>query len=131
MFGLPLGHLESLHDLSIKLSELQNDYAQVGDAEAAGSVRQMGQQLGKRLQAGATKLESEMTGMAIELRFLDPAASAGRIAEIRQRRDEIGELASHVKPRLSNISDTEVILLAERIKNQGEDAAFKWLLNRQ
>ncbi len=131
VFGLPLGHVVSLNGLSSQLSELQNHYAQSGDAEAAESVRQMGQQLGKRMQAGVTNFISEMTGMAIEQRFSDPATSAGRIAEMRQRLDEIRELSSNVEPRLSNISDTEAILYTERIKYEGEEAATNWLLNRQ
>jgi hypothetical protein len=131
VFGLPLGHVVSLNGLSSQLSELQNHYAQSGDAEASESVRQMGQRLGMRMQAGVTTFISEMTGMAIEQRFSDPATSAGRIAEMQQRLDEIRELSSNVAPRLSNISETEAILYTERIKSEGEQAATKWLLNRQ
>ena len=114
---------ESLHGLSIQLSELQNHYAQSGDAEAAESVRQMGQQLGMRMQAGGTNFVNKLAGMGVEKRFLDPAKSAGRIAEMQQRRDEIMELANYVELRLSNSNDTEAILYTARLKHESEEAA--------
>jgi hypothetical protein len=131
VFGLPLDYIGPIKDLSNRLFDLQNDYARSGDVEAAESVRQMGQQLGRQIQAGSVSFISELTGMTIERRFLDPATCAGRIADMEQRRDEIRELGSNVEPRLSNMSDTEVILYTERIKHEGQKAATEWLLDRK
>jgi hypothetical protein len=132
MFALPLDYIEPIKDLSNRLFDLQNDYARTGDVEAAESVRQMGQQLGRQIQAGNSLFLQELIGMSIERRFLNPTTSEARIAEINQRISQFKELnngaESSLSNTLSNMSDTEVILYTERIKHEGEEAANQWLL---
>ena len=136
MFDLPLGYIEPIKDLSNRLFDLQNDYARSGDVEAAESVRQMGQQLGRQIQTGNSLFFfQEFIGMSTERRFLDPTTSEARIAEIDQRISQFKELnngaESSLSNTLSNMSDTEAILYTERIKHEGEEAANQWLLDRK
>jgi hypothetical protein len=123
-------HFGKLHLLSHRLSDLQKSYSQSGEAEAAESVRQMGLRLGKSLQAETGISISTLVGFVIEKPFLDPATSAGRIAEIDQRRGEARELSSQLNSRFFKISDKDMILYIERFKQEGEEAAAKWLINR-
>ena len=62
MMGLQRRQIEPMRDLSKQLANLQTGYSSAGDMGSAESLRQMGECLGRQMQASAGYLIDELIG---------------------------------------------------------------------
>ena len=137
-----LPELTRLKQVSIDLVDLAKRYDQAGDTAAAQAVREMGMNLGRRLdQPGQTTLIQALVGSAIEriiLNSMDPNAPygdsgltpKGAADAIAARRKSLRELADRTEPILLNLPDSELAHFYDRLKMYGEVAALRWVVNQ-
>ncbi|MBU4199588.1 MAG: hypothetical protein KKE37_05295 [Verrucomicrobia bacterium] len=141
-YGAELPQLSKFRELSLRLLDLQDQYAQAGDTDMAQSVIEMGLLLGSQMQGAANSaLLSMIGGMSIErqvLQRLDPDAvltASGqtvgeRLTELEQHTQIIRKLGDDPDLQLSKLDANEVASLFERAKLFGELEAFRWLQNK-
>lgn len=133
MIGLQRRQIEPLRDLSKQLANLQQGYTSANDAGSAESVRQMGEALGRQMQASAGYLIDELVGINIENQFL-PATDGGvRQQELQQRVGTIRALGStpQWQALMEGNNTAEISLYLDRLKLYGEAAAIQWLMQRK
>ena len=133
MIGLQRRQIEPLRDLSKQLANLQQGYTSANDAGSAESVRQMGEALGRQMQASASYLIDELVGINIENQFL-PASDGGvRQQELQQRVGTIRALGSSPEWQalMEGNNTAEISLYLDRLKLYGEAAAIQWLMRLQ
>ena len=132
MMGLARKQIQPMRDLSKELVSMQKSFVAAGDGESADTVRQTGLALGQQMQGNALSFIDELVGIAIERQFLDPAADASRRAALEQRIGTIRELSStpYFDKLLSNADGLESIAYFDRLKLYGEEAAIRWLRER-
>jgi hypothetical protein len=133
MMGLQRRQIEPMRDLSKQLSNLQNGYSSIGDTTSAESLRQMGESLGRQMQASASYLIDELAGINVEHQFLPASDGGARQRELQQRVNAIRALSSspHWKALLEGNDTAEITLYLDRLKLYGEAATIQWLMHRQ
>lgn len=133
MIGLQRRQIEPMRDLSKQLTNLQQGYTAANDADSAESVRQMGEALGRQMQASASYLIDELVGNSIEKQFLSPSDGGVRQQELQQRVNAIRSLASSPqwKALMEGNDTAEIMLYLDRLKLYGEAATMQWLMQRQ
>jgi hypothetical protein len=128
-------HRLPMKNLARNISQTAAEYRQRRNAAGAESLARMGLTLGQRLSApGASQsLINTMVGTAIEKMFLsqlDPATAvadgqtiAAATAVFEKRQFAVKEL-THRIASLFFLSDAELSAYFDRVKSQGEEAAF-------
>ncbi len=133
MIGLQRRQIEPMRDLSKQLANLQKGYSSAGDTASAESLRQMGESLGRQMQASASYLIDELAGIHVENQFLPASDGGARQQQLQQRINAIRRLGSSPQwQALLEGNDTaEITLYLDRLKLYGEAAAIQWLMQRQ
>jgi hypothetical protein len=141
MTGDLLPELTSLKGIAIGIRDLQQQYANSGDAASVQNLAQMGLGLADRFSSGddGRFLISQLVGMgaeAIVLQSLDQNTSydflggqtpAQRLAELKQQRASIRELTQNLNSVLPTMSEDQMANYWERQKIYGELEAMRWL----
>ena len=131
--GLARPQIQPMRDLAQQLDDLHQGYLAAGDPSSAESIRQMGQSLGRQMQGMAGGIIDELSGIAIEKKFLDPAATSEQQQEFTQRYESIrrGIGDGEYGHLMQSMDDQEAIGYFDRVKFQGESAAYQWLRERR
>lgn len=130
-----------LVELSKKIADLQNQYVRHGDRVSSEAVREIGLQLGQKIQNESQFVIDDLTGMAIERRFLNqlpPTSSYGetgqtvgaRLAALDAQREQIKQ-ASGAIDLLPTLGESEAVSYLDRLKLYGELEALRWLEQRR
>jgi hypothetical protein len=140
MFSLTLEHVQSVRDVSDNLKQLQDEFIRTADFDAAEPTVIIGLTLGQRIQEQGPYLIDQLTGIAIEKKFLqqlDPLTQAGpdgqtageRLDTLDARLLEIGTLAPAFSEKLATADDATQSQYIAKLKAEGELAAMRWLVN--
>ena len=131
MIGLQRQQIQPMRSLAQQLQDLHQGYLNAGDTASAASIRQMGSALGRQMQHTAGYLIDELSGIAIQKQFLDPATDSARHLELTQRLDSIKRSLEGDPIRLlQNMDAPEAIAYFDRLKLYGESTAMQWLRQR-
>jgi len=139
-----LPELPRFKGLALSMKELQRQYLNANDANSAENLAQMGLALANRLNSGegGKLVIDQYVGMSIEyisLQNLNPESSYDflggktpneKMAEIKQRRESLKELAQvlfEVEPKMS---EAEKLSFMDRQRIFGEVEAMRWLQQR-
>ena len=124
------------------LVELAKRYEQAGDAASAQAVRDMGLNLGRRLeQPPQVTLIHELVGRAIERMVLGsmnrntPYGATGQTVQnqmdaLAVRRKQDSALFAQAEPLLNTMSDQDLTHYYDRLKIYGEVSALRWVINQ-
>jgi hypothetical protein len=142
MLSFNVGQIGPLSDLSNKLKALQTEFIRSADFDAAEPTVVIGLTLGQRIQDQGPYLIDQLSGIAIEKKFLDeldPETRAGpegqtageRLKVIDGKLLEIKDLAGRWAPALSAADAATQARYFAMMKTDGELAAMRWLVNRK
>ena len=135
-----LPELLPFKQLGQALVELAKRYEQAGDAASAQAVRDMGLNLGRRLeQPSQVTLIHELVGRAIERMVLGsmnqntPYAATGQTVQnqmdaLAARRKQDSALFAQAEPLLNTMSDQGLAHYYDRLKIYGEVSALRWVI---
>jgi len=142
MFSLTLEHVQSVRDVSDSLKQLQDEFIRTADFDAAEPTVIIGLTLGQRLQEQGPYIIDQLTGIAIEKKFLqqlDPLTQAGpggqtageRLDALDARLLEIRTLAPAFGEMLATADAATQSQYLAKVKADGELAAMRWLVERK
>ncbi len=142
MLSFTVGQLSPLLKLSDDLKSLQTEFIRSADFDAAEPTVVIGLTLGQRMQDQGPYLIDQLTGIAIEKRFLDeldPETKAGpdgqtageRLKVIDGKMLEIKDLAGRWAPALSAADPATQAQYFAKMKTEGELAAMRWLVEKK
>ena len=136
--------LALIRQLASQMADLQKQELNVGDADSAENLAQMGVILGDQLNSGANGnyLNNQLAGVAIEslmleqlnsntsYDFLNGETPAQRLRELRNQKAMLSKLTSDFEALNSNLTDAEKVNFQERVKIYGEVAAMRWVVQQ-
>ncbi|MEY3548369.1 MAG: hypothetical protein RLZZ552_736 [Verrucomicrobiota bacterium] len=139
MFSFTVEHIRPVVGVSDSLKALQDEFVRIADFDAAEPTVVIGLSLGQRIQDQGSYLIDQLSGIAIERKFLnalDPATQAGpggqtageRIATLDAKLLEIKDLTSRFTPAFASADETKQSQYLAKMKAEGELAAMRWLL---
>jgi hypothetical protein len=131
VMGHARSQLQPMRDLAQHLDDLRQGYLAAGDPTSAESIRQMGHSLGRQMQGMPVAIIDELSGLGIEQKFRDPAAPQEQQQEFTQRYDSIRRESGENNRLMLSMDDQEAIGYFDRMKFQGESAAYQWLRERR
>jgi len=142
MFSLTLDHIRPVMDVSDNLKQLQDEFIRSADFDAAEPTVIIGLTLGQRIQNQGPYLIDQLSGIAIERKFLDqldPLTQAGpggqtageRLETLDAKLLEIKDLTSRFSPALATADDATQSQYVVKMKAEGELAAMRWLLEKK
>jgi hypothetical protein len=142
MFSLEYAHVGPLVDVSDNLKSLQTEFIRLADFDAAEPTVIIGLTLGQRIQDQGPYLIDQLSGIAIERKFLDqldPLTQAGpggqtvgeRLATLDARLLEIKDLASRFTPAFAQADAATQSQYLAKMKSAGELAAMRWLVEKK
>ena len=140
--GTLLPHLQSLTAVSKEMAALVKEQLARGDTAAAENLANMGLAIARQINTGPSRgiLIEQLVAMAFEKRVLEPLEQnrsyeflrqtpAERLAVLQSQRDEIRSLTQKLDAfdPASGLTEPELLVYFERLKNSGELAALRWL----
>jgi len=142
MFSLTLDHIQPVMDVSRNLQQLQDEFIRSADFDAAEPTVIIGLTLGQRIQDQGPYLIDQLSGIAIEKKFLqqlDPLTLAGpggqaageRLEALDAKQMEIRSLASAFTEKFAAADEATQSQYLERMKSEGELAAMRWLVGQK
>ncbi len=140
MFSFTVEHIRPLMGVSDSLKTLQEEFIRGADFDSAEPTVVIGLTLGQRIQDQGPYLIDQLSGIAIERKFLnalDPETQAGpggqtageRIATLEAKLLEIKELSSRFTPAFASADEAKQSQYLAKMKAEGELAAMRWLVN--
>jgi len=140
MFSFTVEHIRPLMGVSDNLKMLQEEFIRVADFDSAEPTVVIGLTLGQRIQDQGPYLIDQLSGIAIERKFLnalDPETQAGpggqtageRIATLEAKLLEFKELSSRFTPAFASADEAKQSQYLAKMKAEGELAAMRWLVN--
>jgi hypothetical protein len=137
---LLLPQLAELKQLGLQMVDLSKSYRQAGDDGSAQAILQMAVNLGQSYSAGDCAI-SHLVGMAIErnaLGAMDPNSAYGtsgltvqeQLNALAQQKAAISSLFNENESLFESLSDQDWISYIDRDKSFGEEAAFRWVVNK-
>ena len=142
MFSLTLDHIQPVMDVSRNLQQLQDEFIRTADFDAAEPTVIIGLTLGQRIQEQGLYVIDQLTGIAIEKKFLqqlDPLTQAGpggqtageRLDALDARLLEIRTLAPAFSEKFATADDATQSQYVAKLKSEGELAAMRWLAEQK
>jgi len=142
MFSLTLDHIRPVMDVSDNLKQLQDEFIRTADFDAAEPTVIIGLTLGQRIQEQGPYIIDQLTGIAIEKKFLqqlDPLTQAGpggqtageRLDALDARLLEIRTLAPAFSEKFATADAATQSQYVAKLKSEGELAAMRWLLEKK
>lgn len=140
MFTFTVEHIRPVMGVSDNLKALQDEFVRVADFDSAEPTVVIGLTLGQRIQDQGSYLIDQLSGIAIERKFLnalDPATQAGpggqtagdRIATLDAKLLEIKDLTSRFTPAFASADEARQSQYLAKMKAEGELAAMRWLVD--
>lgn len=140
MFSLTVERFQPMMKVSDNLKSLQEEFIRTADFDAAEPTVVIGLTLGQRMQDQGPYLIDQLSGIAVERKFLDqldPATAAGpggqtageRLATLDAKLLEIKGLASRFTPAFASADPATQSQYLAKMKAEGELAAMRWLVN--
>jgi hypothetical protein len=135
-----LPQLAELKQLGVQMVDLASSYRKSGDDASAQAVLQMAMGLGQSYSPGDCAI-SHLVGLAIQriaLSAMDPNSSYGDsgqtvrevLDQLTQQKTEISTLFNENESLLQTMSDQDWISFTDRSRVFGEQAALRWLVNK-
>ncbi len=142
MFGQPVSSTISLNMLAGKLSEIQGQHLQAGDAASAEAICKAGLALATKARGDSKLLINDLIGMSIEARFLKPLppesvvpgtnqTAAVRLQTITAERQKISALTGKSTQLQSSMSENDFIAYLKMVNQVGELNALRSLEENQ
>lgn len=142
MFSLTTEHIQPVTEVSQSLQQLQTEFIRAADFDAAEPTVIIGLTLGQRIQDQGPYLIDQLSGIAIERKFLDqldPLTQAGpggqaageRLETLDAKLFEIQDLARRFTPAFAQADQATQSQYLARVKSDGELAAMRWLVERK
>ena len=142
MFALTIPRAQPLVEVSKNLLSLQQEFVRSADFDAAEPTVIIGLTLGQRIQDQGPYLIDQLSGIAIERKFLDqldPLTQAGpegqtageRLETLDARLLEIKDLASRFTPAFAQADAATQSQYLAKMKSAGELAAMRWLVEKK
>ncbi len=139
MFSLTVGQVQTVMNVSENLKQLQDEFIRSADFDAAEPTVIIGLTLGQRIQDQGAYLIDQITGMAIEKKFLqqlDPLTLAGpggqaageRLEALDAKLLEIRTISPLFSERFASADDATQAQYLARMKSDGELVAMRWLV---
>ncbi len=140
--GTLLPHLQSLTAVSKEMAAVQKDHLARGDTASAEALANLGLTIARQINSGPSRgiLIEQLVAMAFEKRVLEPLdqnrsyeflrqTPAERLAILQSQRDEIRSLTQKMDAfdPASGLTEPELLVYFERMKNSGELEALRWL----
>lgn len=140
MFALTVPRAQPLMEVSKNLLSLQQEFVRSADFDAAEPTVIIGLTLGQRIQDQGPYLIDQLSGIAIERKFLDqldPLTQAGpggqtageRLETLDAKLLEIKDLTSRFTPAFAQADQATQSQYLAMMKSEGELAAMRWLVN--
>jgi hypothetical protein len=140
MFALTIPRAGPLMEVSKNLLSLQQEFIRSADFDAAEPTVIIGLTLGQRIQDQGPYLIDQLSGIAIERKFLDqldPLTQAGpagqtageRLATLDTKLLEIKDLTSRWEPAFAQADAATQSQYLTKMKAEGELSAMRWLVN--
>lgn len=138
--AMALPDLRDLKQLGQDMVDLANSYRQTGDEASAQAALQMAMNLGQQASAGEYMIDLDL-GLKVErnaLRAMDPNSPYGndgqtvqdRLSQLTQQIAAGYELDKQADPLMQTMSDQDWISFTDRSRVFGEQAALRWLVNK-
>jgi len=129
-------------EVSRNLQQLQEEFIRSADFDAAEPTVIIGLTLGQRIQDQGPYVIDQLTGIAIEKKFLqqlDPLTQAGpggqtageRLDALDARLLEIRTLAPAFSEKFATADDATQSQYVAKLKSEGELAAMRWLVEQK
>jgi hypothetical protein len=142
MFSLTVERFQPMMKVSDNLKSLQEEFIRTADFDAAEPTVVIGLTLGQRMQDQGPYLIDQLSGIAVERKFLDqldPATAAGpggqtageRLATLDAKLLEIKGLASRFTPAFASADPATQSQYLAKMKAEGELAAMRWLVEKK
>ena len=142
MFSLTLEQIKPMMDMSRNLEQLQAEFIRAGDFDAAEPTVIIGLTLGQRMQDQGPYLLDQLSGIAIERKFLDqldPLTQAGpggqtvgeRLETLDAKLLEIKDLTSRFTSAFAQADQATQSQYLTKMKVEGELSAMRWLLEKK
>ena len=142
MFALTVPRAQPLTEVSKNLLSLQQEFVRSADFDAAEPTVIIGLTLGQRIQDQGPYLIDQLSGIAIERKFLDqldPLTQAGpggqtageRLETLDAKLLEIKDLTSRFTPAFASADQATQSQYLTKMKVEGELAAMRWLLEKK
>lgn len=139
MFSLSVERFQPMMKVSDNLKSLQDEFIRLADFDAAEPTVVIGLTLGQRMQDQGPYLIDQLSGIAVERKFLDrldPQTQAGpggqtageRLASLDAKLLEIKDLASRFTPAFASADPAMQSQYLAKMKAEGELAAMRWLV---
>ena len=140
--GTLLPHLQSLTAVAKEMAALERDHLTRGDTASAEALANLGLSIARQISTGPSRgiLIEQLVAMAFEKRVLEPLdqnrsyeflrqTPAERLAVLQTQRDEIRSLTQKLDAfdPASGLTEPELLVYFERMKNSGELEALRWL----
>jgi RNA polymerase sigma factor (sigma-70 family) len=138
--AMVLPDLRDLKQLGQDMIDMANSYRQTGDETSAQAALQMAVNLGQQASTGEYMIDLDL-GLKVErnaLRAMDPNSPYGndgqtvqdRLSQLTQQIAAGYELDKQADPLLQTMSDQDWISFTDRSRVFGEQAALRWLVNK-
>ena len=142
MFALTVPRAQPLMEVSKNLLSLQQEFVRSADFDAAEPTVIIGLTLGQRIQDQGPYLIDQLSGIAIERKFLDqldPLTQAGpggqtageRLETLDAKLLEIKDLTSRFTPAFAQADPATQSQYLAMMKSEGELAAMRWLVEKK
>jgi hypothetical protein len=142
MFALTVPRAQPLMEVSKNLLSLQQEFVRSADFDAAEPTVIIGLTLGQRIQDQGPYLIDQLSGIAIERKFLDqldPLTQAGpggqtageRLETLDAKLLEIKDLTSRFTPAFAQADQATQSHYLAMMKSEGELAAMRWLVEKK
>jgi hypothetical protein len=142
MFALTVPRAQPLTEVSKNLLSLQQEFVRSADFDAAEPTVIIGLSLGQRIQDQGPYLIDQLSGIAIERKFLDqldPLTQAGpggqtageRLETLDAKLLEIKDLTSRFTPAFASADQATQSQYLAMMKSEGELAAMRWLVEKK
>jgi hypothetical protein len=142
MFALTVPRAQPLTEVSKNLLSLQQEFVRSADFDAAEPTVIIGLTLGQRIQDQGPYLIDQLSGIAIERKFLDqldPLTQAGpggqtageRLETLDAKLLEIKDLTSRFTPAFASADQATQSQYLTKMKSEGELAAMRWLVEKK
>jgi hypothetical protein len=142
MFSFTVEHIRPMLGVSDSLKSLQEEFIRAADFDSAEPTVTIGLTLGQRIQDQGPYLIDQLSGIAIERKFLnalDAETQAGpggqtageRLATLDAKLLEIKDLSSRFTPAFASADPSTQSQYLAKMKAEGELAAMRWLVNRK
>ena len=136
--------LAIIRQLASQMTDLQKQELNVGDADSAENLAQMGILLGDQLSSGANGnyIANQLAAIAVESMMLEQLNSntgydflggetpSQRLRELKDQKAMLGKLTADFDAVPSNLTDAEKVNFQERVKIYGEIAAMRWVVQQ-